>query len=185
MKKNTEENEETTKPVLPVENTDGSLSDEIPAEETEASQIEKMKTEITTLNDKFLRLYSEFENYKKRVSRERTEYVKMAGSDVVLSMLPVLDDFERAMKSIGESAEYDSVKEGINLIYNKFKSSLLQKGLSEMKSNGELFDSELHEAVATAPSPTDDMKGKVLEELEKGYFLNGKVIRHAKVLVGS
>ena len=153
--------------------------------ESEVQEAGKTTEEISQLNDKFLRLYSEFDNYKKRVSRDRIEFSKMAGAEIFISLLPVIDDFERAMKAISEDSQAISIREGINLVYTKFKNTLQQKGLQEMKSSGEVFDSELHEAVSTAPAPTEDMKGKVLEELEKGYYLNGKVLRHAKVLVGS
>lgn len=149
------------------------------------SETDRLKLEILSLNDKFLRLYSEFENYKKRVSRDRIEMSKTAGTDIFVSLLPVLDDFERANKALNELPEAVAAREGINLIYSKLKNTLLQKGLLEMKSSGEVFDSDLHEAVTMAAAPGPEMKGKVLEELEKGYFLNGKVIRHAKVVVGS
>ena len=161
----------------------GTLSKEI---ETEVSATEKLQAETAELKDKLLRLYSEFENYKKRTFRERIELSKMAGVEVILALLPVLDDFERAMKSINTDAQStDAVKEGINLIYTKFKTLLQQRGLEEMKSTGTVFDSDLHDAVTNAPAPSEEMKGKVVEELEKGYYLNGKVIRHAKVIVGN
>ena len=159
------------------------LSKEI---ETEVNAAEKLQAETAELKDKLLRLYSDFENYKKRTFRERIELSKMAGVEVILALLPVLDDFERAIKSITTDTQVtDALKEGVNLIYTKFKTLLQQKGLEEMKTDGTVFDSDLHDAVTNAPAPSEDMKGKVVEELEKGYYLNGKVIRHAKVIVGN
>jgi molecular chaperone GrpE len=138
--------------------------------------------ELTESRDKYLRLYSEFENYKKRVSRDRIEQSKMAGSEVFLAILPVIDDMERAMKALEgkNSPELD----GLRLIFNKLKSNTESRGLKAMESVGKIFDADLHDAIANVPSPSENMKGKVLEEVEKGYFLNDKVIRHAKVVVG-
>jgi molecular chaperone GrpE len=139
---------------------------------------------IAELNDKYLRLYSEFDNFRKRTARERIELSKTAGEDIFKSLLPVMDDFERAIKAITEDSKAESVKEGISLIYNKLKKTLNQKGLEEMNAKGETFDSEIHEALTNMDAPSPDLKGKVIEEVEKGYLLNGKVIRHAKVVVG-
>ncbi len=140
--------------------------------------------ELSEYKDKYLRLYSEFDNYKKRVIRERSEQIKFAAVDTYLTFLPVIDDFERAQKSLSEAKEIDSVRQGIQLIYQKLISITESKGLKPMISMGTPFDPELHDAISNIPAPSEDMKGMVIDEIEKGYFLNDRVIRHAKVIVG-
>ncbi len=141
---------------------------------------------IAELNDRFLRLYSEFDNYRKRTIKERIDLSKTASAEVITDLLPVLDDFERAIKAFADTGGSDSaLKEGVILIYNKFLSIVTQKGLEQMKTIGEPFDTDFHEAITKIPSPSPDLKGKVVDEIEKGYLLNGKVIRYAKVVVGS
>ena len=147
--------------------------------------VAKLEGELTESKDKYLRMYSEFENYKKRVSKERQDLTKFAGSDMLLAFLPVIDDLERAAKSIQDSTDSNAVKDGLKLIYSKIKSIAESKGLKEMVSVNNPFDPELHDAIANTKAMTDDMKGKVVEEIEKGYFFNEKVIRHAKVIVGN
>lgn len=147
--------------------------------------VSKLEADLTVANDKYLRLYSEFENYKRRISKDRIEQTKMAGADIFLSFLPIIDDLERALKSIDDTKDSKSAKEGVKLIYTKIKNITSSKGLKEMDAVGKLFDPEIHDAIANIPAPSDDMKGKVIEETEKGYFLNDKVIRHAKVIVGN
>jgi len=137
------------------------------------------------LNDKYIRLYADFENYRKRASKERLELLKFAGEDIFSRIIPVIDDFERAFKSISEITDINAIKQGEELIYNKLKNILTQSGLQEMKSVGEIFNPDLHDAVTNIPAPSEEQKGKVIEEVEKGYYLNGKVIRHAKVVVGN
>jgi molecular chaperone GrpE len=137
------------------------------------------------MNDRYLRLYSEFDNYRKRSARERVEFAKTAATDTFTAILPVLDDFDRAAKAMENAEDIAVVKEGMQLIYHKFRNILISKGLEEMNAQGEIFDADFHEAITSIPSPDDSMKGKVLDELEKGYSLNGKVIRFAKVVVGS
>ena len=137
------------------------------------------------MNDRYLRLYSEFDNYRKRSARERVEFSKTAASDTFTAILPVLDDFDRAAKAMENAEDIAVVKEGMQLIYHKFRNILVSKGLEEMNSQGETFDADFHEAITSIPSPDDSLKGKVVDELEKGYSLNGKVIRFAKVVVGS
>lgn len=146
---------------------------------------EKLRAELSEANDKYVRLYAEFDNFKRRTSRERIEFLQTAGKEVLQSLLPVMDDFERALKSLENNPDITSVKEGLTLVYNKFKNTLSQKGLKQMESIGTVFDADLHEAITNIPAPTDDMKGKVIDEVEKGYYLNDKVIRFAKVVVGS
>jgi molecular chaperone GrpE len=137
------------------------------------------------MNDRYLRLYSEFDNYRKRSARERVEFAKTAATDTFTAILPVLDDFDRAAKAMENAEDIAVVKEGMQLIYHKFRNILISKGLEEMNAQGETFDADFHEAITSIPSPDDSMKGKVVDEVEKGYSLNGKVIRFAKVVVGS
>lgn len=136
-------------------------------------------------NDKFLRLYSEFDNFKKRNTRERIELIKSAGSDVLRAVLPVLDDFDRAIKANETAADIDAVKEGFNLINQKLFNLLETKGLKKMEVMGKPLDTDLHEAITQIPAPTQDLKGKVVDVIENGYYLNDTVLRHAKVIVGN
>ncbi len=159
-------------------------------QETEAgnekeAEIVELKAKVAELNDKYTRLYSEFDNFRKRTAKEKKEIMDAGGEDVFKSMLPVIDDFERAIKSNAEATDIKAINDGVNLIYNKFKSTLTQKGLTEMKSIGEVFNPDIHEAITNIPAPSDDMKGKVIDELERGYALNGKIIRFAKVVIGN
>ena len=155
-------------------------------EEESASEQEKTPEEqITELNDRFLRLYSEFDNYKRRTAKERLELFKTAAEDIIVSLLPVLDDFDRAMKAAEDSKDNKDVKEGMELIKNKLMKTLAQQGLEPMNSMGKPFDTDNHEAITKIPAPKKKLKGKVVDVIEKGFFLNGKVIRHAKVVVGS
>ena len=158
------------------------------AEANTASEEEILdpQVQIDALNDKYLRLYAEFDNYKRRTAKERIELFKTANADVIKSMLSVLDDFDRAKKSMEIAKDIEAVKEGIQLIHHKLKSTLQSQGLSEMESVlGNTFDTDLHEAITNVPAPSEDLKGKVMDEVEKGYLLNDKVIRYAKVVVGS
>ncbi len=150
----------------------------------EISAEEKLQLEKAELNDKFLRLFAEFDNYKRRTQKERIELLQTAGKDVIVSLLPVLDDFDRALKATEASAD-DPIREGIVLIQNKLQSILNQKGLKEIESNNMAFDTDLHEAITNIPAPSDELKGKVIDTMEKGYTLNDKVIRFSKVVVGS
>jgi len=161
-------------------------SEEVKQEAAAITAEEKTTEEkLAELNDKYIRLYADFENYRKKMSKERIDLLKFGGEDIFKKIIPVLDDFERAFKSLAEITDINSIKQGEELIYNKFKNILIQNGLQEMKSAGETFDPEIHDAVTNIPAPSEDMKGKVVEEIEKGYYLNGKVIRHAKVVVGN
>ena len=155
------------------------------AASTEETLLAKLELELSASRDQNLRLFAEFDNYKKRVARERIEFSKMAGEDFMLSILPVLDDFERALKSLDNQEKGEVYKAGVLLIYQKLKAIVEGKGLKEMKSTGEVFDPEIHDAISNAPAPSEMMKGKVVDEIEKGYFLYDKVIRHAKVIVGN
>ncbi|MDG1741839.1 MAG: nucleotide exchange factor GrpE [Crocinitomicaceae bacterium] len=136
------------------------------------------------LNDKYIRIHAEFDNYRKRTNKEKVDIINTANAGMMKDLLSVIDDFQRAQANNENAEEIESVKEGFNLIYNKFKTILEGKGLKEMKADGEVFDSELHEAIANIPAPKKKDKGKVIEAVEKGYYLNDKVIRYAKVVVG-
>jgi molecular chaperone GrpE len=159
----------------------GEKREELTPEQLLEAQIKKTEE----LNDRFLRLYAEFDNYRKRTIKERVELIQSASSDVISALLPVLDDFDRAIKAFEQSSEIDALKEGIMLVNSKFRTMLSQKGLEEMKSTGETFNTDLHEAVANIAAPTEEQKGKIIDEVEKGYYLNGKVLRYAKVVVGN
>ncbi len=155
------------------------------AEEAELSETDKLKSEVAMLNDKYVRLYAEFDNYKRRTTKERVELLQTAGKDVIVSLLSVLDDFERASKAMETASDVKPVKEGVELIQNKLTSLLSQKGLKAMETIGQTFDADIHEAITNIPAPTPDLKGKIVDEAEKGYMLNDKVIRYAKVIVGA
>lgn len=154
-------------------------------ESTSTDPMAVLESQLAESRDKFLRLYSDFENYKKRTIKERIDLSKYAGEEIFKVLLPTIDDFERAVKSMETAKDVDSVKEGIILIQNKLKSTLEQKGLEVMKTDGEVFDSELHDALTNMPVEDAAQKGKIVDTIEKGYLLNGKVIRHAKVVVGN
>jgi molecular chaperone GrpE len=154
-------------------------------EETTDKKIEELENQLKEQNEKYLRLYSEFDNFRRRTAKERIELVGSAGADIISTLLPIIDDFERAIKSSESTSDIAALKEGVNLIYNKFLNTLTKKGLEPMKAAGESFDPEFHEAITNIPAPNQEMVGKVVDEVEKGYLLNGKVIRYAKVVVGN
>ncbi|HXH17737.1 MAG TPA: nucleotide exchange factor GrpE [Chitinophagales bacterium] len=147
-------------------------------------KLKSLKEKNEELIDKYRRLFADFDNYKKRSAKEWLEKNKEAGKDILIHLLPVLDDFERALKTIKTSGNHEATREGFELIYNKLKKSLEQKGLEPMVSIGEPFDPDRHDAITEIPASKEEDKGKVLDEIEKGYLLNGKIIRHAKVVVG-
>jgi molecular chaperone GrpE len=153
--------------------------------ENELSAEEKLKAELVAANDKYLRLFAEFDNFRRRTAKEREEARKTEGKDVIVAMLPVMDDFERAIRSMDNATDVQAVKQGVELIYNKLTNTLTQKGLKPMAALGETFDADIHEAITNVPAPTDDLKGKVIDEMEKGYYLGDKVVRFAKVIVGA
>jgi len=155
------------------------------AVENAISETDKLKEDLSLANDKYLRLYAEFDNFRRRTIKEREDARKMEGKDLIVSLLSVLDDFDRALRAMEDATDVRPVKEGVELIQNKLKNTLTQKGLSAMESIGNPFDPELHEAITNIPAPTEEWKGKVIDEMEKGYFLNDKVVRFAKVIVGS
>ena len=159
--------------------------------ETTAANLNKMPDlgsdgQYAELNDKYLRLYSDFDNFRKRTFKEKVELSKYASAEIIIKLLPVLDDFERAIRAFDAASDAgQAVKDGMVLIFNKFLSVLYQQGLEPMRTAGESFDTDFHEAITNIPAPTPEQKGKVVDEIEKGYLLNGKVIRFAKVVVGS
>ncbi|WP_019038907.1 nucleotide exchange factor GrpE [Psychroflexus tropicus] len=166
------------------ENTTDATEDNDKAPEEELSKEEQLQRELDAKDDKYLRLFAEFENYKRRTSKERIELFKTAGQDVMQSMLPVLDDFDRAMMEIKKSSD-ESLVQGIELINNKLRETLKNKGLEVMSvSAGDTFDSDLHEAITQIQAPSDDMKGKIIDIVEKGYTLGDKIIRYPKVVTG-
>jgi molecular chaperone GrpE len=136
------------------------------------------------LHDKYLRLSAEFDNYRKRTLKEKTELIKTAGDELLKKVLPVMDNFERALKALDQSNDIVSLKDGVVLIYNHFKDFIQQQGIKEIPAMNELFNIDLHEAVTTIPAPSEELKGKVVDVIEKGYTLHDKVIRYAKVVVG-
>ena len=151
----------------------------------ELSVEEKLQEELKQEKDKFLRLFAEFENYKKRTSRERIELFKTASQDVIVSLLPILDDFERALSHIDDDKEAEELRKGVLLIYQKLLSTLEQKGLAVVNvEKGDAFNADDHEAITQIPAPSDDLKGKVIDVVEKGYKLGDKVIRFPKVVIG-
>ena len=136
------------------------------------------------LNDKYLRLYSEFDNFRRRTAKERLDLFKTAGQDILTDLLPVLDDFERALQNMDKNGDIKTIREGVDLVYNKFKGSLTSKGLKPFKSMEKEFDPDYHEAVTKIPAPKKKLIGKVVDVIEEGYMLNDKVVRFAKVVVG-
>jgi molecular chaperone GrpE len=154
-------------------------------EETAETSLEKLEKAVASEQDKFLRLFAEFENYKKRTSKERMDLFKTANQEVIVAMLPVVDDFERAMKELSKDKDSELYK-GVSLIQNKFIGVLKNKGLEEVVvSAGDTFDSEMHDAITQIPAPDKKMKGKVIDVIEKGFQLGDKIIRHPKVVVGN
>lgn len=140
--------------------------------------------ELNELRDKYLRLLAEFDNYKKRTMKERLELIRNASAEMLVSLLPILDDFDRAKKVAEAEDSKEVFSDGVQLVYNKLYQTLQSKGLKSMDLEGVEFNPELHEAISKIPAPKEDMKGKVLDVIEKGYYLNDKIIRHAKVVVG-
>lgn len=156
-----------------------------PDDMAEPTAAELKDREIAELKDKYLRLYADFENFRRRTAKEKLDLINNASEGMLVSLLPVVDDFERAMQSLETSADVTTLKEGVSLIQHKLVKTLESKGLKPMTAKGELFDADLHESVTQFPAPTDDLRGKVIDEIEKGYYLNDKVIRFAKVIIGS
>lgn len=162
------------------EKTAQSTNEELSPED----QLSAKDKQLEELKDKHLRLMAEFENFKRRSIREKMDMMKNAAKDTMTALLPVLDDFDRARKAADENDKGDLFAEGIGLVYKKLYNTLEQKGLKPMETDGENFDPELHEALTEVPAPSEEQKGKIIDTVEKGYWLNDKIIRHAKVVVG-
>jgi molecular chaperone GrpE len=166
--------------------TTGSQETQVDSSDDETIQtILNLQNKVEELNDKYLRLFSEFDNYRKRTLKERIDLSRTASEEVIVSLLTILDDFDRAQKAFETTDNIDVLKEGLQLVYTKFRNILTQKGLKAMNASGEVFDTDFHEAITQIPAPSEDMKNKVIDEVEKGYLLNDKVIRYAKVVIGS
>ena len=179
------ENEEIEKDPIEGQTEEQNTNHEEENNSASAAQKELTPEEkYAELNDRFIRLYAEFDNYRKRSNKEKVDLISNANSGMLVDLLPVMDDFERAILNNEKAEDIEVVKEGFHLIFNKFKGVLEAKGLKPMQAKGELFDSELHEAIANVPAPSDEEKGKVIDDVEKGYYLHEKVIRYAKVVVG-
>ena len=168
--------------------TEETAAEETPAEElTVEEQLANMLAEaqqmVSEERDKYLRLSAEFDNYRKRTLKEKAELIKNGGEKTLTAILPVLDDFERALKNMEASEETKAMKEGVELIFSKFQKILSQEGLQKIETEGQPFDTDFHEAIALIPAPSEDLKGKILDCVQTGYMLNEKVIRHAKVAV--
>ncbi|WP_294471565.1 nucleotide exchange factor GrpE [uncultured Bacteroides sp.] len=153
-------------------------------EEELEKELEKAQADIEEQKDKYLRLSAEFDNYRKRTMKEKAELILNGGEKSLSSILPVVDDFERALKMMETATDVNAVKEGVELIYNKFMAVLAQNGVKVIETKDQPLNTDFHEAIAVIPSPTEEQKGKILDCVQTGYTLNDKVIRHAKVVVG-
>jgi molecular chaperone GrpE len=164
------------------ENLSGSNRLNEPVEDE--SELERLRGELEEQKDKFVRKVAEFENYKRRNARERMELIQTAGREVITDMLDVLDDCDRAQKQLENSDDIGEINQGVMLVFNKLRNILTARGLKPMETIGKEFDPDLHEAITEIPAPNKEMKGKIVDEVMKGYYLNDKIIRHAKVVVG-
>lgn len=176
------EEEKLNETIAEVESESAEETQNIEAEEV--SEVDKLKNELAESKDKFIRLYSEFENFRRRTAKEKIEVIQNASEGLIKELLPVMDDFERAQKSIETTEDINAIKEGISLIFNKLQKTLQSKGLKPIEAKDQAFDVELHECI-TQFAAGDDKKGLVIDEVEKGYYLNDKVIRYSKVVVGN
>lgn len=186
MKKQ-KQHEETTENIqdnLQAETVETPQNEENNESNQSTDKIEDLTQKCIDLNDKNLRLMAEFDNYRKRTIKERSDLIKTAGENILGNMLPLVDDFERGLKAMETSEDVVAVKEGVELIYNKFVAFLLQNGIKAIPTENENFDTDLHEAITTFPAPSEEMKGKIVDCVSKGYTLNEKVIRFSKVVVG-
>jgi molecular chaperone GrpE len=187
-KEKEEENIDSNASDAPDDNTkeDNEVDDEEDIKSEELDPMEKLQDELAEAKDKFLRLYSEYDNFRRRTAKEKLELMQTANENLMLTLLPVLDDFLRAESAFSNETKIEAVKEGVTLISQKFINSLQQKGLKEMDtSEGSEFDTDLHEAITQIPAPKKKLKGKIVDTVEKGYYLGDKVIRHARVVIGN
>lgn len=176
--------QEETQEQEPKEENEAAEQEETPAEPTPEERIEQLEAELDKANNRYLFLVADFDNYRKRTLQEKQDLIKNGGQKVLEGILPVVDDIERAIEAITQGGDLDSLKEGVDLIHNKLMSYLKANNVEPIESTGELFDTDFHEAVTTFPAPSEDQKGKVIDTVQKGYTLNDKVLRHAKVVVG-
>ncbi|MFO7790896.1 MAG: nucleotide exchange factor GrpE [Bacteroidota bacterium] len=182
---NKETNKSSEKKQTDKKSASGKSKKELQALLEEKEQIiEELNDKFNEINEKYMRLSAEFDNYRKRTLKEKMDMTKSAGSSVILNILPAIDDFERAMNSIEETDDVEAVKKGMELIYNKLTAFLKQEGVEPIEAVGKEFNTDEHEAMTKIPAPSEDMKGKVVEEVQKGYKLNDQIIRHSKVVVG-
>ena len=165
------------------ENTQETPAQELSVEEQLANMLGEAQQMVCEERDKYLRLSAEFDNYRKRTLKEKAELIKNGAEKTLTAILPVLDDFERALKNMEASEETKAMKEGVELIFSKFQKILGQEGLQKIETEGKDFDVDFHEAIALIPAPSEDLKGKILDCVQTGYMLNEKVIRHSKVAV--
>lgn len=156
-----------------------------PAVEEEPDELQLLQAQVDELKDKNLRMAAEFDNYRKRTAKERVELINTAGKETIQALLDVVDDSNRAMKQMESDTDIDAVKEGATLVFNKLHNILQQKGLKQMECMGQEFNPDLHEAITEIPAPEESQKGKILDVVQPGYYLNDKLIRHAKVVVGA
>ncbi|MBS1752046.1 MAG: nucleotide exchange factor GrpE [Bacteroidetes bacterium] len=169
---------------IDIENNANVAGGEEFAEQMSDTTGEKLQAELSDQKEKYLRLYAEFDNYKRRTSKERIELMQTAGKEVIISLLDVLDDCDRAERQIEESGEKNAVNEGVQLVFNKLRTILFAKGLKPMDCIGKDFDPDHEEAISQVPVQDETLKGKVIDEIVKGYYMNDKIIRFAKVVVG-
>ena len=163
---------------------DSLASDKEEKTDTRSQKKESLEEKLTEAQDKYLRLSAEFDNYRKRTLKEKMDLTKSAGESILSNILPVMDDFDRALQLMDSASDCKSMKDGIDLIYNKFQEFLKSNGIKEIKAVNMEFDTDLHEAITKIPAPEKKLKGKVVDVIQKGYYLNDKIIRYAKVVVG-
>lgn len=175
-----EQQEEVEEPVLENEDAKEEVTEDVP----EQSEEEKVEEKLKDANDKYLRLSAEYDNYRRRTLKEKMELTKTAGESILLALLPVIDDFDRALAHLDDATDMEALKEGVKLIHTKFNDFLGQQGMKEIEAKEKEFDTDIHEAITKIPAPTEEMKGKVIDCVEKGYTLHEKVVRFSKVVVG-
>jgi len=191
--KNSEQFSGTSETELKIEAEDDNNSDGEKQEEKKSgkgkkdskkSNVNELEEKLEVMNDKYLRLTAEYDNYRKRTLKERMELIKSAGEDILFNFLPVMDNIDRAKQSIEIAKDIEAIKEGILLIHKNLEDFLKERGVTEIESKGEVFDTDFHEAITKIPAPEDELKGKVVDVIEKGYKIKDKVLRYAKVVVG-
>ena len=187
MNSENENNEELKEENVAQETTNNEEKEENQDESApvqQKSELELAQEAVLVSNDKYLRLYSEFDNFRKRTAKEKLDTIKSASEDVIKNMLPIVDDFKRAMAHNQEVNDADAIKQGFELIYNKLFKSLETKGLKKIDAMGEVFNADIHEAITQIPAPEPELKGKVVDVVEEGYYLGDKIIRFPKVVIG-